>query len=224
MNLLAIETATRACSVALVHDGRLLQRSGMDARMHAEVLLPWIGELLAEAGIGFQDLDALAVDRGPGGFTSLRIGLGIAQGIALAHDLPCHPVSSLAALALAARPENYQGRMLTAIDARMEEIYAGWFDFGDDGQPIGVGPEMLLPPTDLKPIDNTRFIAAGDALEAYADILRPNLEGHMQQGIPNAWPTATAVAQLAADITPVEGWRVEPVYLRDNVAHQHRRE
>ncbi|MFU8878099.1 MAG: tRNA (adenosine(37)-N6)-threonylcarbamoyltransferase complex dimerization subunit type 1 TsaB, partial [Wenzhouxiangellaceae bacterium] len=160
-NLLAIETATRACSVALIHDGRLLQRSGMDARMHAEVLLPWIGELLAEAGIGYHDLDALAVDRGPGGFTSLRIGLGIAQGIALAHDLPCHPVSSLAALALAARPEDYKGRMLAAIDARMGEIYAGWFDFDDQGKPPPRGPELLLPPADLKPVDDTPFIAAG---------------------------------------------------------------
>ncbi len=223
MTLLAIETATRACSVALVVDGRLRERSGMDTRMHADVLLPWIQELLAEAGIGFHDLDALAVDRGPGGFTSLRIGLGVTQGIALAHDLPCHPVSSLAALALAARPDGYKGRMLAATDARMDEIYAGWFDFGDDGKPTPVGTEMLLPPADFKPIDNTPFIAAGDALENYANELLSQLQGPMQQAIADAWPTATAIAELASHVTPVEGWQVEPVYLRDKVAHQHRR-
>ena len=99
MNLLAIETATETCSVALSVSGEVLERYQRAPRQHAELLLPWVGELLAEAGLAYASVEAIAFSRGPGSFTSLRIGIGVVQGRAWASDRPVIPVSSLAATA-----------------------------------------------------------------------------------------------------------------------------
>ena len=82
MNLLAIETSTETCSVALAINGEVLEYYQHAPRQHAELLLPWVEQLFAEAGIGFGSLDAIAFSRGPGSFTSLRIGIGVVQGLA----------------------------------------------------------------------------------------------------------------------------------------------
>ena len=216
MRLLAIETATEACSVALVDGDRRLQRQEIGARVHAAALLPWIAELLAEAGLTYGDLDGIAVDRGPGGFTSIRLGLGVAQGIGLAHDLPAWPVSSLAALAHAARPAGYSGRLLAALDARMGEVYAGWFEF-DHEQMQAIGDEILCAPDALQPLDDSPFIAAGNAFSSYGPELRSALGPGLEAEPENAWPTALAVADLAIGVKPVAAHELEPIYLRDRV-------
>lgn len=217
MNRLAIETATRVCSVALECDGRRIVRRGEGVRMHAEVLLPWIGELLTDAAIGYTELDSIAVDRGPGGFTSLRLGLGVAQGIAIARDLPCHPISSLQALAEAARPAEYRGRLLAALDARMGEIYAGWFDLAPGCPPQLVGRERLLRPAELASPDSIPFVVAGDAWTAYPGQFSAALDDGCLAVIDDAWPDATALLRLAGFVPAVEAAAVEPLYLRDKV-------
>ncbi|MFO7763892.1 MAG: tRNA (adenosine(37)-N6)-threonylcarbamoyltransferase complex dimerization subunit type 1 TsaB [Wenzhouxiangellaceae bacterium] len=216
MRLLAIETATEACSVALVDGDRRRQRQEIGARVHAAALLPWIAELLAEAGLTYGDLDGIAVDRGPGGFTSIRLGLGVAQGIGLAHDLPAFPVSSLAALAHAARPEGYRGRMLAALDARMGEVYAGWFSFEDERM-NPIGEEILCAPGELQALDDRPFIAAGNAFSSYGPELRAALGRGLERELAEAWPTAFAVADLATDAASVAAHELEPIYLRDRV-------
>ena len=117
MKLLALETSTDACSVALRLDGETfeLHESGVK---HSSRLLPMIEQLLAEAGLALAQLDALAFGRGPGSFTGLRIGAGVTQGLAYARELPVVPVSSLAALAQGSDA----ARVLTAQDARMQEV------------------------------------------------------------------------------------------------------
>ncbi|MGB0514144.1 MAG: tRNA (adenosine(37)-N6)-threonylcarbamoyltransferase complex dimerization subunit type 1 TsaB [Wenzhouxiangellaceae bacterium] len=217
MNLLAIETATRFCSVVLESGGQRLRRAAEGTRTHAEVLLPWIGELLAEAGLDHADLDAVAVDRGPGGFTSLRIGLGVAQGIALAHDLPCHPVSSLAALAQRARPAGYAGAMLTATDARMGEVYTATWELRPGEPPCLLGCEQLLAPDAVRPPDAPEFIAAGDAFDIHRETLPSDLLTHVSQVLPDHWPDADAIATLGRQTAAVPAHRLEPVYLRDRV-------
>ena len=122
MNLLALETATESCSAALLTGGRIITRSEIAPRRHAELLLPMCESLLDEAGLRRSDLDVIAVGRGPGAFTGVRLAVSAAQGIALALDIPVVPVSSLAALALQA-PDN-GADTLALIDARMGEIYA----------------------------------------------------------------------------------------------------
>lgn len=216
--MLAIETATEACSVALLNGDRRLQRLETGARIHAEALLPWIRELLGEGGLAYQDLDGIAVDRGPGGFTSLRLGLGVAQGIGLACDLPARPVSSLAALAQAARPDGYRGRMLAALDARMGEIYACWFEFGND-RPEAIGQEILCSPGALAPLDGESFLAAGNAFSSYAGELRASLGEALARIDAEARPTALAVADIAPYAASVAARELEPTYLRDRVAN-----
>lgn len=216
MKRLTIETATEACSVLLEVDGHRLERRETGARVHARVLLPWIGSLLAEAGIGYSQLDSLAVDRGPGGFTSLRLGLSVAQGIALAHQLPVHPVSSLAALALQAREAGAGANVIAVLDARMGEVYAGWYEVDLGGlRPVAdewLGPPEALPRRFDGPV---RSIGAGFA--RYPEALADALGGQATCVDSAALPTAGAVASLADGVTPVAANALEPIYLRDRV-------
>jgi tRNA threonylcarbamoyladenosine biosynthesis protein TsaB len=139
MNLLAFELSTEACSVALCVDGEVRERHEIAPRRHAELALPWADALLAEAGLAKSQLDAVAVGRGPGAFTGVRLGISIAQGIALALDLPTLPVSTLAALAMRAitlspphaggedaRPRGTASR----ADERPSGLREGWAGWG----------------------------------------------------------------------------------------------
>ena len=114
MKILAIETATEACSAALLIDGKIIERYQVQPRMHSQLILPMMNELLAEAGVALTALDAIAFGRGPGAFTGVRIAVGVAQGAAFAADLPVVPVSTLAALAQGAVRESGGRRLLPA--------------------------------------------------------------------------------------------------------------
>ncbi len=132
MRLLALDTSTEACSVALLLDGELRMRFQLTERSHAELVLPMVESVLDEAGIALTDLDGLAFGRGPGAFTGLRIASGVVQGLALGASLPVAPVSSLASVAeqvLAAAGEP----VLVCNDARMGEAYWGVFRREADG-------------------------------------------------------------------------------------------
>ena len=148
MNLLAIETSTEACSVALHHGGTTIARSELAPRRHAELVLPMAEALLAEAGIGRRQLDAIAVGRGPGAFTGVRLAVSMAQGMALGLDLPVIPISSLAALALDA-PDN-GAAVLAVIDARMGEVYAASYRRGADDTVQALDEERVCAPDVLQ--------------------------------------------------------------------------
>jgi tRNA threonylcarbamoyladenosine biosynthesis protein TsaB len=215
--LLAFETSTEACSVALWIGGELHERFGIAPRQHAELALPWAQELLAEAGIAKSRIDAIAVGRGPGAFTGVRLGVALAQGIALALDRPVVPVSTLAALALPMAGD----RILAAIDARMGEVYLGAFAREGDGlralqaEAVGKPDAVSLPEGD-------GWNGAGTGFAAVDGALRARLGGRLLQVDAGALPHAANVARLAAPMfARGEGMapeRVEPAYLRDNVA------
>lgn len=215
---LGIETATDFCSVGLDVDGDVIVREVLAPRRHAELLVPWIRELLEECDIRFADLDALAVSRGPGGFTSLRIGLGVAQGIALAHELPIHAVSTLAALAHAADPQAQAGHVLAVLDARMSEIYAGFFE-SRKGEHVAVADELVVPPAGLALPHEGPWLAAGSGLASYGEVLDGLLEGKVTHKQPDLWPDARSVLALADSVKPVPAWELEPKYVRDDVAN-----
>lgn len=220
MNLLALETSTETCSVALLTDAGLVARSELAPRRHAQRLLPMCDEVLAEAGIARSALDAIAVGRGPGAFTGVRLAISAAQGIALALDIPVIPVSSLAALALAA-PDN-GAPILAVIDARMGEIYAGTFRRTQDGLVEALGPERVCAADTLELDPDCAWNVIGSGWSAYADLIHSRLSSAPVWTEAAHYPQAAAVARLA--IGParrgdgVAADRALPVYLRDKVA------
>lgn len=124
--ILALDSATDACSVALCDGGEYVSRFELAARSHTQRLLPLVDEVLAEAGLGLSELDAIAFGRGPGSFTGLRICLGMVQGLAFARDLPVIPVSTLDAMARGyyrTHPQALGQTALVTLDARMHEVY-----------------------------------------------------------------------------------------------------
>ncbi len=220
MNILAIETATEACSVALLHGEESIDRSELAPRRHAELVLPMAESLLAEAGITRKQLDAIAVGRGPGAFTGVRLAISVAQGLALALDLPVLPVSSLAALAMQA-PDDGAG-VLAAIDARRDEIYAGTFRFSADGLVEPLDVERVLAATDVVLPEADAWNVLGSGWAVYGGAIRERMSSAPRWADGNRYPQACDVARLAAPLfTAGKGVPPEqalPVYLRDKVA------
>lgn len=223
MKLLAFETATEACSVALYLDGEVRERFGVAPRRHAELALPWAQALLAEAGIARGQLDAVAVGRGPGAFTGVRLAIALAQGIALALDRPVVPVSTLAVLAAGA-PGEGPARILACIDARMGEVYAGAF-VREGEQLAALDAERVLPPETVElpvGVSPGPWQGVGTGFAAGAGALGERLGSRFERIDATALPRAADLARLAAAAfargAVLAPERVEPAYLRDNVA------
>jgi tRNA threonylcarbamoyladenosine biosynthesis protein TsaB len=220
MNLLAIETSTECCSVALLHGEALTERSELAPRRHAELVLPMAESLLAEAGLRRAQLEGVAVARGPGAFTGVRLAISVAQGLAFALDIPVATVSSLAALAMQAPRE--VDATLAVMDARMGEVYACAFRFDADGIAQAMDEERVVRAEDLVLPAAASWNVVGSGWEAYRDALRARLPGEPAWAKGDAFPQAKDVVRLAlprfeaGEALPPE--RALPVYLRDKVA------
>ena len=220
MRFLALDTSTQACSVALALDGAVRSRFEITERGHAELVLPMVDSLLAEAGVALASLDAVAFGRGPGGFTGVRIAAGVAQGLAYGAGLPVVPVSSLAAVAeplIAAAGE----RLLVCNDARMGEVYWAVFERAADGGLLAITPERVSPPDGVDVGGLAVDRAAGNGLAAQP-ALRDRLASAGFSIVEGAWPRAEAVLAIAArefaagrSASPADA---VPVYVRDDVA------
>ncbi len=228
MKLLAFELSTEACSVALWVDGEVRERYDIAPRRHAELALPWAEALLVEAGIARSQLDAIAVGRGPGAFTGVRLGVAIAQGIALALDRPAVPVSTLAALAMRAVPvgAGEGASVLAAIDARMNEVYAARYTLTtEDGAlwPKPASDEQVLPPDAVSlPEHGDTWFGVGTGFGALGGVLQSRLSSDWRAVDAEALPHAADVVRLA-HIALLRGESVapeklEPAYLRNQVA------
>lgn len=219
MKLLAIETATEACSVALWVDGEVRERHEIAPRRHTELVLPWAQALLADAGIARSQLDAIACGRGPGAFTGVRLAVAITQGLALALDRPVLAVSTLAALALEA--EGHES-ILAAIDARMGEVYAGLFGRDAEGLVSPLGEERLDAPARLALPDTVSLAGVGTGFAAEGGVLRERLAARLLECRADALPHAAAVARLGERAfrrgEAIAPEKLEPAYLRDKVA------
>lgn len=221
--ILALDTATEACSAALWIDGTISERFAIAPREHTRQILPMIDSLLADAGIKVQHLDALAFGRGPGSFTGVRIGIGIAQGLALGAGLPMIGVSTLAALAEGAWRHTGQRQVLAAIDARMGEVY--WAHYQRDSADIWHGEqhETVITPEQLASLRlpaTGSWATAGTGWQTYPGLLAD--AGLTLIDGATLLPTARDMLPLA-----LHSWRngaaqavtdVEPTYLRNEVA------
>lgn len=220
MRLIAIETSTDACSAALYLDGEIRSRFESAPRRHAARILPMVDELLGEAGLALNGLDAVAFGRGPGAFTGLRIAAGVAQGLAFAAGLPVVPVSTLAALAQQLMPE--QAKVIAALDARMGEVYWGVYERDDSGLAHLVGRESVVAPEQAPLPPGTGWFGAGSGWASYGELLAARLgaalAGRAQALRPRAQEVAVLGARDYARGLTVSAERAEPVYLRDRVA------
>jgi tRNA threonylcarbamoyladenosine biosynthesis protein TsaB len=219
LKLLALDTATEACSAAILVDSQIIQKYCIAPRRHAELIITMIDELLAEAGTTLADLDALAFGRGPGAFTGIRIAAGVAQGLAYGADLPVIPVSTLAALALGS--EHKSQYILSAIDARMAEIYWAVFEPDTDGLVTPVTEEYVSKPEDIQISINGTYRGAGTGWRNYHETLASKLGDQLLGASAEAFPQARDVLALAIrelkrgnTVTPEAAL---PVYLRNKV-------
>jgi len=219
MRLLALDTSTEACSVALLLDGVLRLRFELTERSHADLVLPMVDELLTEAGVALADLDGLSFGRGPGAFTGLRIATGVVQGLALGAELPVAAISSLAAVAEQV-PAAVGETILVCNDARMGEVYWGVYQ-RKDGAIVELTPESVSVPDRVGEGAPRARHAAGNALPRHPALATRLLAEGLQlhEGI---YPRADAVARLGAlELAAGRGVPAEmalPVYIRDDVA------
>lgn len=224
MKLLALDTATDACSAALYLAGEIRETSVVEPRGHARLLLPMVEELLAGAGLRLGQLDGLAFGRGPGAFTGLRIAAGVAQGLALGADLPVLPVSDLAALAQGGLRLYGARRVLACLDARMQEVYWGAFTASAADIMGPDGPESLGPPDAVQPPAEGDWLGIGPGWQVYGRVLQTRCAGRLTgvhaDLLPRARDIATlgAAALAAGQAVPPE--QALPVYLRDQVTHK----
>lgn len=220
LKIIAFDTATEWCSAALWMDGGCAFRQVLAGQKHSDLLVPMIMELLAEAGMNLRDLDGLAYGMGPGSFTGLRIACGVAQGLALGADLPVSGISTLEALAEEAWERHGGDKVAACLDARMNEIYAGFYQRNGEAWRNLAGPEVC-PPAAVPLPDADGFIAVGSGFAAYPALAERLAEKLVGVDV-DVFPHARAIARLAAprfargEGLPAEA--AEPLYIRDKVA------
>jgi tRNA threonylcarbamoyladenosine biosynthesis protein TsaB len=222
VRILALDTATEACSAALLLGEQLLVRNEVLGRGHAERLLPMVDELLRAGATTLAALDAIAFGRGPGAFTGVRIAVSVAQGLALGTGLPLVPVSDLRALAAAALAQTHAAdHALACLDARMGEVYWGLARRGAGPDCTLIGEGLAAPGAVPAPPAGARVVVAGHGVSAY-----PALVGSAGPGLVGCWPAllpdAGTIARLAREDLGrgpgVGPEAAEPVYLRNDVA------
>jgi len=217
--LLALDTATEACSAALLHEGKVVYRSEVIPRQHAQRLLPMLEELLHERSITLTQVDALVFGRGPGAFTGVRIATGMVQGLAFASGKPVIAISNLAALAQRAWREHQAEFVAAAIDARMDEVYWGVFA-QRDGVMVAVSDERVCAPEQVTvPAGDAQveLVGAGTGWQ-YAERLAVKPAVCWPQMLPDARDLlALAMPHwLAGEV--LDAADAQPIYLRDKVA------
>lgn len=232
LTLLALDTSTEACSVALLYNGEKTYLNELAQRTHAKRILPMVDEILTDSGLKLNQLDALAFGRGPGSFTGVRVGAAIAQGLALGADLPVIPISNLTAMAQAAF-ELYQAEnVAAAIDARMNEVYFSQLvhekkctDFGQFFVWKNLIPEQVCSPekalvqlansTALN-IATSTALRVGTGWNAYAQFATKGLTGSDIE-----LPDARYMLELARvewlQQKTISALEIEPIYLRNEV-------
>lgn len=224
MNLLALDTSSVACSVAIQLGERVLSRHAEQPREHTRILLPMINDLLAESGAQLSAFDAIVLGNGPGSFIGMRIAASVAQGLAFAASLKIVPVSSMAAVAARAMSQHDAGDVVVAQDAHMQQVYLGIYTRSGDGLPRDRVPERLHDLVAIEELGNgptANRVAAGFGWQQYPELLVANRD------------RVTVVSEIlhprASDLLPlgaaalgrgeaVEPQAVVPAYLRQKVA------
>jgi len=221
MKILAIETASSACSAALLIDDDIKVEFELAPRMHTQLILPMVTSLLATAGLKLQHIDAIAFSRGPGAFTGLRIAAGITQGLAFSADLPVIPISTLAAMAQSAYQQYDEHSIAVALDARIAEVYWGQYQLDSEQKMRLIDQELVCAPSQT-PLLTRKSGAIGSGWAEYDIEMTSRHATQLSRIEPDINPSAEFIALLAVDDFKQQRWldaaQAEPIYLRDNVA------
>lgn len=224
MKLLALDTSSLACSVALQVGEQILDRHEEQDRQHTRILVPMISALLAEAGITLRELDAIVLGNGPGSFIGVRIAASVAQGLAFGSGLKIVPVSSMAAIAARVFSETAASEVVVAQDAHMQEIYLGIYGSDDRGLPVDVIAERLHGQSTIPELGKARSgqcVAAGHGWQRYPALLAAN-RALIDDILDIQYPSARHLLPLGADLircgAAVDPEDVIPAYLRQKVA------
>lgn len=221
VRILAVDTSEDACSAALLIGDAVAERFELAPRRHSELILPMMDGLLRDAGVKMADLDALAFARGPGSFTGVRIAASVIQGVALGADLPVVPVSSLQALAQGVARASAADAVLSALDARMREVYWGVYRSDAAGIMRAVIEDRVCAPERAEVPAGGPWVGAGSGWSSYADVLgrhlgpAPELHG---EALVHARDVAWLARPLLAEGRAVPAEQALPVYLRNEVA------
>lgn len=216
MDILALETSTELGSCALWRDGVISERLCPIGPSHSETLLPLIRELLGDSGLTVGQLDGIAFGVGPGAFTGLRVACGLAQGLAVATNIPLFPVVSLEALAEACG----EAQVLALLDARMGEVYIGNYIQSADGYMLS-GEIRVTSPAEMVLPEGGNWHVVGNAVVAYP-VLQQRLLATQFTVHEKSLPTASSIVKLAAPRASrgegIDPALAAPLYIRNKVA------
>lgn len=215
--LLALDTTTQVCSVALAYAGQVSQISENLPQQHTQLIVPMIDDLLNTVGITLKQVEAFAFGVGPGSFTGLRIASSVVQALALATDKPVIPVSSLQTLAQAAWSECQVSKVLAVLDARMQEFYWGCFEKNSDNLMQCIGNEQLTKAEMIHVPDQDVWLGIGSGFEKIPSIA--NVKPILAERSPEAramLPIAEYAFNQGHYMAPE---MAQPNYLRQNIVH-----
>ena len=217
LKVLALDTSTEYCSVALFADGAIMSREVLAGQQHSELILPMVRQALSEGGLSLVQLDGIAFGAGPGSFTGLRIACGIAQGLALGTSLPVAGICTLEALAQEAGGD----RIIAALDARMNQIYHAAYEEGAHGWQCITEPALYFP-QDAPSVPDGNWTGCGSGFDKYDQVLRARYDKSIRHIVNGLRPHARSIARLALPrfaagegIDPADGM---PLYIRNKVA------
>lgn len=220
--ILALDTATEACSVALSYQGNISTVDELSPRTHTQRILPMIDELLQKAGITINHVDTLVFGRGPGSFTGVRVGVGIAQGLALGANLPVVGVSNLLTMAEQAYQQLGAREVVALIDARMGEVYFAQYSRDGNGWHTVVNEQVCSPESAITQIQTTKQPAVvGTGWSAYRQFTEAGLDVICTEIILPSAQFMLALAQSEIEQGNTQSaFEIEPVYLRNEVTWQ----
>ena len=219
MNLLALDTSSNACSVAVMRDDKLYEGHVVEPRRHTQILVPMIEQVMADAALTLEELDAIVLGIGPGSFIGMRIAASVAQGLAYGAGLQIIPVSSLAAVAAEEFDTTTSSRVAVAQDAHMNEVYLGLYVRDADGLPKLLRPETIRATQliDWPAAGDRDWSAAGVGWQRYPQLLEANCD-HIASVSSIELPRARYLLPLGVEGQAVAAQDIVPAYLRSKVA------
>ena len=217
MKILALETSTEYCSVALWQDGVIIGKSELVGQKHSEILMAMLDSVLQEAGVKLKQLDGIAYGEGPGSFTGVRIACGVTQGLALGANLPVVGICTLQAVAQGSGKD----KVIAALDARMAEVYFAVYE-KRAGQWHTICEPCLCLSQSTPAVEGADWQGAGSGFAAHGAVLQAHYAGQLSAIDANCVPQASAIAELAAPLFAAgkgqDAALAMPLYLRDKVA------